>query len=90
MTGPLIHLNGTSGEDLEAQVRRVVETFNAALNALYLAAPNARDYYPLGEDAFAVARRSHEEHVAALTAGHRRYQDILESIIDQIEERATR
>ncbi len=61
MTLPTIHLNGTSASALDEQQRAVGTAAYALLSALQDAAPNARDYYPQGPDAFAAARREHSE-----------------------------
>lgn len=53
---PLVHLNGTSKEDLLDQVRNastIARELKSALSTMY---PNMRDYYPLGEEAFTRAK----------------------------------
>ena len=88
--GPVIHLNGTSAEELEEQTRRCVETLDAALNALYQANPHARDYYLQGPHAFVEAQRLYEAQIVAVTAIHREWHNLLLDITEQIEERARR
>lgn len=53
---PLVHLNGTSKEDLLDQVRNasiIARELKSALSTMY---PNMRDYYPLGEEAYTRAK----------------------------------
>jgi hypothetical protein len=88
LMGPMVHLNGTSGEELIRQMRACVEALGGALNALYTAAPNARDYYPLGDCAFATARAQHEGWIAAVADVQRACMALLDGIVDQQEERS--
>lgn len=43
---PIVHLNGTSRQQLEDQIDDVYEACHVLLKALKNAAPNGRDYYP--------------------------------------------
>ena len=55
MQAPMIHLNGTSKETL---IEGYCEAGNAVMNALKAVSencPNARDYYPLGQEAWKIA-----------------------------------
>lgn len=63
---PVIHLNGTSASELLDSHRAALKGLGGALDALRRAAPNGRDYYPLGPDAFAEARDAHLARVAAI------------------------
>lgn len=85
MSGPLVHLNGTSVEELEKQFRACVSTLNEAMNALYLAAPNARDYYPLGSGAFDAARKRHDARIVVVAGVQKECMAILEDLMDQDE-----
>lgn len=60
---PVIHLNGTSQTEIEGQLSDAHRAVGAAMTALRRAAPNGRDYYPLGPDAI---HRATSEHVARL------------------------
>jgi hypothetical protein len=82
-----VHLNGTSVEELEKQFRACVSTLNEAMNALYLAAPNARDYYPLGADAFEAARKRHEARIGVVAGVQKECMATLEDLADQAESR---
>jgi hypothetical protein len=63
---PTIHLNGTSRDALAESYANAGGAVRAALNALVEAAPNARDYYPQGGDAFTAAAAEHNARCAAL------------------------
>jgi hypothetical protein len=54
---PTIHLNGSSKESLLDQLADAHLALIMAENTLSNCAPNARDYYPQGEDAFEAARQ---------------------------------
>lgn len=57
---PTVHLNGTSKEALIDQIKDAYGAIETAIDALCAAAPNARDYYPQGPDAFSAARAQHD------------------------------
>lgn len=59
MKKPSIHLNGTSGERLAMYYEQAAEAVFRAQEALMLACPNGRDYYPQGEDAYSDAHAEH-------------------------------
>ncbi len=62
---PTVHLNGTSGAVLLEQLKDARCALDGALQALYAAAPNARDYY-VQTDGFGPAKRQHEARIAKL------------------------
>ena len=63
ITKPLVHLNGTSREALLDGYTNACHALRSAREAVIEASPNARDYYPLGNDAY---RKAEKEHVARL------------------------
>lgn len=63
---PTIHLNGTSAAELDRQQRAIGTAAYALLAALADGAPNARDYYPQGPEAFTAAQRAHVERCDAV------------------------
>ena len=65
---PIIHLNGTSVNSLADANDTAAHAIYAAIGALSATAPNARDYYPQGEEAFAQAVREHTARMAHLQA----------------------
>jgi hypothetical protein len=81
---PLCHSNGTSRQDLLEQVTKAREAVIAALEALCAAAPNGRDYYPLGTDATGLAISQHEARILHLKAVEHDLTDIWAAIEYQI------
>jgi hypothetical protein len=65
---PTIHTNGTSASELDRQQRAVGHAAYALLEALADASPNARDYYPQSDGAFAAATATHQKRVDAVRA----------------------
>ena len=59
---PLVHLNGTSGDELLQQLATAVDAMHDAIKAVVQASPNGRDYY-LQPGA---AQRVQDEHCARL------------------------
>ena len=62
---PLVHMNGTSRDTLASVNTHARLCLREALEALGDAQPNARDYYLLGDAAWA---RAQSEHAARMTA----------------------
>jgi hypothetical protein len=87
---PIVHLNGTGGDALVETNTLAARRLNEALEALCEAAPNARDYYLHGGDAFAAAQKQHEERVSKLRGVLADLRTIRESIADQVDARTAR
>lgn len=85
MVTPTVHLNGTSGVDLLRQVHEAAEALRAAMETLSAAAPNGRDYYPQGEQAYSQASKEHEDRMARLRAVYDELGAIYEATADAIE-----
>lgn len=66
MIYPTIHLNGTARSDLLAQHIDAMFAVRGAIQALQLACPNGRDYYPQGADYTNVAMDAHAKRLDAL------------------------
>jgi len=81
---PLVHLNGTSGNDLYAELYESLQAIDAAIDALRRGAPNARDYYPLGSSIFEKAKAGHFYRIERLTDVRAELQVILEGLADQL------
>lgn len=62
-TLPTVHLNGTSVESLLEQNEQVQRALRATLEAMSLAAPHGRDYYPQGNEALGKALEEHKARV---------------------------
>lgn len=60
MIFPTVHLNGTHPDSLSSGYASAARAAREAIQAIEDAAPNARDYYPQGDDAFRVASREHQ------------------------------
>ena len=58
---PLLHLNGSGIDNLLPPAMETVRALRKAQAALQVMAPNQRDYYPLGDEAWPAAR---DEYVA--------------------------
>jgi hypothetical protein len=63
---PTIHPNGTSRDELLAQVCEAFLAISEARRKLAQAAPNDRDYYPQGNGAHSHALTEHEARIADL------------------------
>lgn len=63
---PTIHLNGTSGFELLGAHELAYNALTNALNAWRAIAPNGRDFYPQGPEAYTEARKAWEVHYSAL------------------------
>ena len=90
MRTPTIHLNGSSAEELQVKIEDAISAVFLARNALMLCAPNARDYYPQGEGAYAEAAREHDARSKRLYDVQNELNEIGESIVKHLEERARR
>lgn len=84
---PTIHLNGTSGARLLADLNESRTAARKLIDTLGEAAPNARDYYPQGPDAFGKARAAHCERVKAVTLVLDELDEIHSHLVDVTEER---
>lgn len=84
LEAPLVHLNGTAGAALAAQLEAAARALHEALDALRAAAPNARDYYPLGADRFEVARCQYEARVRAVQAVRADLEALWVAVQDQL------
>ena len=89
MITPTIHLNGTSADELIEQLDRAQRAVLDATKALAQAAPNGRDYYPQGATAAVQAIGEHRVRLTALAGIRTDLLAILESVLDQQEQRVT-
>ncbi len=90
MLTPSIHLNGTAGQDLLDQIDGVARALRATIEAMADAAPNARDYYPQGDDAYYRARNAHQNRAGRIREMLKEYEALAESISDEMETQAAR
>ena len=79
---PIVHHNGTSRAALVDQVCEAGMAITLALGKLASAAPNGRDYYPLGPEAFERASAEHRSRVERLVAVRTELEALAEAIAD--------
>jgi len=84
---PLVHLNGTRGEELAEQNEYAYQAMRIAIEQLIDARPNARDYYPRGEAAYPLAMAQHRMRLAALEGVRRELGAIRDGIASQNADR---
>lgn len=80
---PCIHLNGSSKDSLVDGYCTTIVSINRAIELLIDCSPNARDYYPLGDDAFKKATEQHKARIQKL-------RDVLAEISYIAEETANK
>ena len=68
LTYPLVHMNGTSKEDLLDGYQKAWEALSRASDALAATSPHARDYYPKenGNREYGYAYRQHLDRMCAI------------------------
>lgn len=83
---PIVHLNGTSAQELIDQQRAVLDAADTMLKALHAATPHGRDFYnkPGPENWAELARRAHAERIKAV---HQIMEDAL-TIAMSVQEQA--
>lgn len=87
MMFPTVHLNGTSVENLIEGYEEAYTAVDDAIKVVCMNAPNARDYYVVGPEAYPVARAEHEDRVARLVAVQKELEQIVGGLWDQQEAR---
>ena len=85
LTIPRVHLNGTSAIALISENVDAARAVHIALDALSGAAPNGRDFYPIGYDAFEKARTEHEARCKKLKSVVDELEEIIHGIHEQCE-----
>ena len=84
---PTIHLNDTPGVRLLEQVCDAANAVSNALGNLCESTPNARDYYPQGNEAFYKARDEHDARCAKLREVRDELRTLAEEISNAIDAR---
>jgi len=87
---PTIHMNGTSAESLLKALSEAYSAVDKAMEAVAAAAPNARDYYPQGDNAFVEAREEHRSRLERLQSVQEELMEIAVAVQDQEDEKNTR
>ena len=90
MRFPTVHLNGTAGDELLAQLEKAKRAVWTARCALADAHPNARDYYPQGNDAYLEVADEHSKRTEKLSEVERELRDMAEAVAEQLAERKRR
>ena len=80
MQKPTVHLNGTARSDLQAQFEGAYRALGDVIDVLKLAAPNARDYYVEGPDAYVRARDEHFARIKTVRDLREEYLELFESV----------
>ncbi len=81
MMTPSIHLNGTTRDLLLDQAVDAIGALRTAIEAVMRTAPNARDYYPQGPDAFTKASAEHQDRLSRLLTLKGEYEALTDAII---------
>jgi hypothetical protein len=82
---PKIHRNGSDGKHLAAKLRAASDALHDAIEAMRETAPNARDYYTNGPNAFKFAAKEHHERIAKVEMVKDDLGKIWENILDQLD-----
>ena len=82
MQAPLVHLNGTSREELLRQITEAMSALTDAVTALNNACPNLRDYYPLPEGCWSAAVAEHVSRRERLMSVREELCEIADRIAD--------
>lgn len=80
---PLVHLGGTSREELRQQYERLEEALRGANEAIQAATPNGRDYYPHGPDALRQAIEEHNQRARWILSAWGEVIEILRAINEE-------
>ena len=80
MVFPTVHLNGTSRAVLLDANQKAARAIADAIEALHDAAPNARDYYVQGVDAYSQAAFAHARRLSGLYEVFREVKQIIEHL----------
>ena len=75
-------MNGTSKNQLLDDYCDIGHALNAAMEKMIQNGPNARDYYPQGDQAFSVARQEHMDRIAKIHAVKEEIDQIATFIAD--------
>lgn len=80
---PQVHINGTSRLDLLGQMLAAARGLREAYALMAAAAPNQRDYYPMGPEAWEQAQAQHGARLTAVEGIRREYEELALAISDQ-------
>jgi hypothetical protein len=80
---PVVHLNGTSKQDLLKAMEGAYSALGDAYDKLREMAPNARDYYVTGPDAYARAAKEHRHRMMRVDAIRTEIEALVGSVDDR-------
>ena len=80
---PVVHMNGTTADELIDNLRAVCDGLRATEEALAKAAPNQRDYYPAGLGLWNAALLQHSRRREAIETMLREINEEMEGILAQ-------
>lgn len=80
---PTIHINGTHRNNLLEGLSKVSSTLGDALYAMRRASPNARDYYPQGQEAFAEAASGHASRIERISSVAAEIEAMIEHVLGE-------
>lgn len=86
---PTVHMNGTAGKDLQAELQTAHEALQQAIDALRQVTVHGRDYYVQGPSAYAQARHEMDARVTALGDVLAELQTMYQAVYQQNEQRAS-
>lgn len=78
---PTIHINGTHRNNLLEELSKVSSTLGDTLYAMRRASPNARDYYPQGQEAFAEAVSEHAGRIERINSVAAEIEAMIEHVL---------
>ena len=84
MQKPMIHLNGDTAETLADLNFDALQRVTDAMEAIMKATPNARNFYPIGPDAYPTARAEHVARLESLAKVAADLSAIAEHCVDHI------
>jgi hypothetical protein len=82
---PTLHLNGSGYDRLFGLHAEANGALRTAMAKLAEAAPHGRDFYVQGDDAYAQARKQHEDRLDRLRSIMEELETIMEDLSDQKE-----
>lgn len=84
LTIPTIHLNGTSGKDLQKEYHAAYKAIDAAIDALANTTCNGRDFYVQDAGAYYQARDERQAALDKLHDAKGYVEEVLMGIMDQL------
>ena len=90
LTHPSIHLNGSSAESLLEGYAEAYKALVTAHGILRATAPNARDYYVQGPNAYAQAVKEHDDRMTRVNEVRAEIETLMEKVERDVLERQRR